>query len=112
MVFNIAAHVRDDHAKNFSFFIEGDAWRLTPAYDLTYAPGPGGEHTMTVDGEGKEPTSEHCLRIAKAAGIAPRIARATFEQVNEAVGRWSAFAEHALCPRSVTHAIAAKLRQV
>lgn len=112
MVFNIAAHIRDDHAKNFSFLIDGDAWRLTPAYDLTFTRGPGGEHTMTVDGEGREPSAEHCLRIAKLAGIAPRIARTIFEQVNEAVAAWGVFAEQARCPERAAQDIAAKLRQL
>ncbi len=112
MVFNVAAHIRDDHAKNFSFLIEDDVWRLSPAYDLTFTHGPGGEHTMTVDGEGKDPRAEHCLRIAETAGIAPRIARKTFDQVNEAVASWATFAEQAHCPQSAADAIAAKLRQV
>jgi serine/threonine-protein kinase HipA len=31
-------------------------WSLSPAYDLIYSPGPGGEQSMTVLGEGKAPT--------------------------------------------------------
>ena len=54
MVFNIAAHNRDDHAKNFAFIMNPRGeWSLSPAYDLGFAPGPGGEHTMTVLGEGR-----------------------------------------------------------
>lgn len=112
MVFNVAAHIRDDHAKNFSFFIKDDVWRLTPAYDLTFTHGPGGEHTMTVDGEGREPSAEHCLRIAQLAGIGPRVARTIFEQVNEAVVGWGRFAEQAHCPESAADAVAGKLRRL
>ena len=69
MVFNILAHNRDDHVKNFAFILmPGSDWRLAPAYDLTFSPGPGGEHTMTVAGEGRQPGLEHILRIAEGAG--------------------------------------------
>ena len=39
MCFNVYAHNRDDHAKNFSFLYEEEkkCWRLSPAYDLTYS---------------------------------------------------------------------------
>ncbi len=48
MLFNIAAHNRDDHSKNFAFTLDDTTgeWAFAPAYDLTYSPGPGGEHTI------------------------------------------------------------------
>ena len=39
---------------------------------LTFSPGPGGEHTMTVAGEGRRPTLMHAQVVADEAGIAPR----------------------------------------
>lgn len=35
--FNVFAHNRDDHAKNFTFLYdpETDRWHLSPAYDMT-----------------------------------------------------------------------------
>jgi serine/threonine-protein kinase HipA len=45
MLFNVAAYNRDDHAKTVAFLMdENGHWSFSPAYDLTYAPGPGGEH--------------------------------------------------------------------
>ena len=68
--FNLFAHNRDDHAKNFSFVLDRDGkWKLGPAYDLTFSYGPGGEHSTTYLGEGKNPTSQHLLRLAKKHGI-------------------------------------------
>jgi len=50
----LQCHNRDDHAKNFSFLLDVDnAWKLAPAYDLTFSEGPGGEHSTTYLGEGK-----------------------------------------------------------
>ena len=52
MCFNVFAHNRDDHSKNFTFLYdeENDSWRLSPAYDLTYSNTYYGEHTTSVDG--------------------------------------------------------------
>lgn len=57
MCFNVFAHNRDDHSKNFTYIYneKDDMWRLSPAYDLTYSNTYYGEHTTTVDGNGKNP---------------------------------------------------------
>jgi serine/threonine-protein kinase HipA len=58
--FNVYAHNRDDHSRNFAFAMESDGtWKLAPAYDLTFSDGPAGEHHMLVAGEGSSPTREH-----------------------------------------------------
>ena len=94
MVFNVLAHNRDDHAKNFAYVLDAGAgqWALSPVYDLTFAAGPGGEHTTTVDGEGMSPTAEHMVRLAGPAGIAEKTARGIINEVREAVARWPEFA--------------------
>jgi serine/threonine-protein kinase HipA len=69
-VFNLFSHNRDDHAKNFSFLLdENNNWKLAPAYDLTFSQGPGGEHSTTYLGEGKNPTQEHLLKLANKHNI-------------------------------------------
>ena len=57
MCFNVFAHNRDDHSKNFTYLYddEKDRWSLSPAYDLTYSNTYYGEHTTTVDGNGRNP---------------------------------------------------------
>jgi len=68
--FNLFAHNRDDHAKNFSFLMdEKGAWRVSPAYDITFSFGPGGEHSTMYLNEGKNPTKEHLKNLAKKYGI-------------------------------------------
>jgi len=90
MVFNVAAHNRDDHVKNFAFRMTGEgSWELAPAYDLVFSPGPGGEHTMTVAGEGKAPARSHLLKLAESANVLPREADAILDAVSSAVERWS-----------------------
>lgn len=69
-VFNLFTHNRDDHAKNFSFLLDNNNnWKLAPAYDLTYSFGPGGEHSTTYMGEGRNPTTEHLEKLAKKHNI-------------------------------------------
>lgn len=71
MCFNVFAHNRDDHSKNFSFLYDEDEnqWYLSPAYDLTYSSTYYGEHTTTVDGNGKNPGEKELLSVGRKAGM-------------------------------------------
>jgi len=92
-VFNVLAHNRDDHARQFSFIMECDAsWRMAPAYDLTWSPGPGGEHSSTVLGHGKNITRTHLIELGKKADIKQRDATQVIERVETAVSKWKMFA--------------------
>ncbi len=77
MCFNVFAHNRDDHSKNFSFLFD-DAkkeWHLSPAYDLTYSSSFNGEHATTINGEGKNPTLDDILVVAKNIGLKENFAK-------------------------------------
>ncbi len=71
MCFNIFAHNRDDHSKNFSFLYNEikRKWELSPAYDLTYSNSIGGEHATTIAGNGKNPTIKDILKVAENIGL-------------------------------------------
>lgn len=71
MVFNIAMHNRDDHSKNFAFVWNDttNRWQFSPSYDLMFNEGVYGEHTMTVNGEGKKPTLKHVMVLAATCDI-------------------------------------------
>jgi serine/threonine-protein kinase HipA len=74
-IFNVIMHNRDDHSRNFAFRMnEQGLWKLSPAFDLTYSFGPGGEHSTSVAGHGKNITRTHLLKVAKAGGIATKVA--------------------------------------
>ncbi|MGP1570184.1 MAG: type II toxin-antitoxin system HipA family toxin [Eubacteriales bacterium] len=87
MCFNVFAHNRDDHSKNFSFLFDmkKKLWKLTPAYDLTYSKSIGGEHATTVNDNGKNPDISHILEVAKKAKMnlskAETIAKKIYETV-------------------------------
>lgn len=71
MCFNVFAHNRDDHSKNFAYLYDesADSWRLSPAYDLTYSNTYYGEHTTTVDGNGRNPGKKELLAVGTMAGM-------------------------------------------
>ena len=85
MCFNVFAHNRDDHSNNFSFLFENGAWRLSPAYDLTYSNSVGGEHATTVAGEGKNPAMSDIMNAAKSAGLKETEAKNIAGQVRDTV---------------------------
>lgn len=87
MCFNVFAHNRDDHSKNFSFLYNErkQRWQLAPAYDLTYSNSIGGEHATTIDGEGKTPSISNILSVAKKAGLNLNESKQRAEEIREIV---------------------------
>ncbi len=83
MCFNVAAHNRDDHSKNFSYLYDEaeDRWRLTPAYDLTYSESMGGEHATCVDGNGRDPGRREVVAVGMRAGLSQSWARAVADEI-------------------------------
>ena len=87
MCFNVFAHNRDDHSKNFTYiYVEPEKrWALSPAYDLTYSNSIGGEHATTVHGEGRDPGMADILEVAKTIGLNGQWARAEAKLIKETV---------------------------
>ena len=87
MCFNVFAHNRDDHSKNFTYLYdeEKDSWRLSPAYDLTYSNTYYGEHTTTVDGNGRNPGRKELLAVGIAAGIKKEVCLESMNMIEKCV---------------------------
>lgn len=87
MCFNVFAHNRDDHAKNFSYLYDEESgrWRLSPAYDMTHSNTYYGEHTTSVDGNGKNPGPAELLAVGMKAGIPKRKCNDMIEKVQTRV---------------------------
>ena len=93
MVFNVLAHNRDDHTRQHAFLMdEAGEWRLAPAYDLTYAAGPGGEHYLDIENEGRNPTRSHVETLARRHGLSPKRVETIIDEVRSAIADWGAFA--------------------
>ena len=87
MCFNVFAHNRDDHAKNFSWVYDEkqDCWHPSPAYDLTWSTTYFGEHSTTVDGNGKNPGERELLAVGTAAGLSRRKCKDICSEIAENV---------------------------
>jgi serine/threonine-protein kinase HipA len=87
----------DDHVKNIAFLMNRRGeWRLSPAFDISYAWNPSGEWTsrrqMSVNGKRDGIECDDLLALAKAADIKKAHAEQMVTRVIEVVRRWPDFA--------------------
>lgn len=91
MVFNYLTENKDDHCKNFSFFVSYDTlkkwqWHLAPAYDLTHcSEGYNGEHATSVNNTGR-PTLSDFIAVGTKNKISRKRCTEIFEEVRENCG--------------------------
>ncbi len=100
MAFNILAYNRDDHVKNFGFLYDG-SWRLSPAFDLSYAhnPAPGkwtATQQMSVLGKREGIDQSDLVQFAQNHSLAtkPKI-KSILDDVTDAIASWPDFASQA-----------------
>ena len=107
--FNVLAHNRDDHVKNFSFLLNArNEWIFAPAYDLVFSYGPGGEQSMLVMGEGRNPGTAQLQALGKQHRI--RNALEILAKVIRAVANWPRYAELADVSRRSTKEIVGNIK--
>ena len=87
MVFNYLTENKDDHCKNFSFFVDKDDngwnWHLAPAYDLTRCTeGYNGEHATSVNGTG-DPSLQDFITVGMKNKMSERRCKEIFDEVRE-----------------------------
>ncbi|MEM9173368.1 MAG: type II toxin-antitoxin system HipA family toxin, partial [Pseudomonadota bacterium] len=98
--FNVVARNQDDHVKNIAFVMNrrGD-WRLSPAFDVTYAYNPHGQwtaqHQMSIGGKRRGFVVDDLYALAAAFDVKKHRARRMLEAVSAAVGDWLRFADEA-----------------
>ena len=93
-VFNVMAHNRDDHAKNFSFLMnEFGEWKLSPGYDLTFSNGPGGEQSTMVMGEGRNISRKHLVKLGLEAKLSKAFIVEVIRQTSLALENWKNLAK-------------------
>ena len=99
-VFNVVGRNCDDHVKNIAFLMNrrGD-WRLSPAFDVSYAWNPSGEwtsrHQMSVNGKRDDIERDDLIALANAAQIKKARANEWIDRVVDVVRRWPEFAAKA-----------------
>jgi len=87
---------------------ERGRWRASPAYDLTFSAGPGGEHSMLVGGAGADPAERDLFELAASVDL--RRPHAIIEEVRDAVARFERFADQAGLPKAVARRVSSALR--
>jgi serine/threonine-protein kinase HipA len=93
-VFNVLAHNRDDHSKNFSFLMDQKGeWKLSPAYDLTFSSGPRGEQSTMVMGEGRNPSVEHLVKLGREAKLSKTRIAEIIDQTQTALASFKKLAK-------------------
>jgi serine/threonine-protein kinase HipA len=106
--FNVFAHNRDDHTRNFAFLMdERGEWRVSPAYDLTFSFGPGGEHAMIVGREGANPGEKDLLELARSVSL--KRPGPVIDQVRHAIARFPRHADEAGLPAKARNRVARAL---
>lgn len=92
MLFNVLAHNKDDHSKNFAYLFDPEVgvWKMSPAFDLTFNHGMSNQHTTSINGSGN-PNFEDLKKIAKERNI--KDWTNILDEVQAAVKRWPEFAQ-------------------
>jgi serine/threonine-protein kinase HipA len=98
MIFNVVARNQDDHVKNIAFLMDRTgAWRLSPAYDITWSYNPTGawtaQHQMSINAKRDDFTLEDLQACARTVSIGSRRVRNILEDVRAAVNEWPRIAD-------------------
>ena len=91
MVFNYLTDNKDDHCKNFSFYVSKDntgkwRWHLAPAYDLTLCTeGYNGQHATSVNQTGT-PTLKDFIAVGTKTKISEKRCLEIYDEVYQNCG--------------------------
>jgi serine/threonine-protein kinase HipA len=92
-MFNVVGRNLDDHVKNIAFLMNRRGeWKLSPAFDVSYAYDPGGywtsQHQMSIDGKRDLIGKQDITALAKIAGIKTRRALEMLDRVITTMRSW------------------------
>jgi serine/threonine-protein kinase HipA len=99
-VLNVLIRNQDDHVKNIAFLMNRKGeWRLSPAFDVSYAYNPTGswtqQHQMSLNGKRDHFELDDLLQFGAFCGMKPRKAQGIIEEIAAQVANWMGFAEQA-----------------
>ncbi|HPT69824.1 MAG TPA: type II toxin-antitoxin system HipA family toxin [Syntrophomonas sp.] len=103
MVFNVIGVNNDDHSKNISFLMDQSGqWRLSPAYDMTYAFKPShkylAQHQLSINGKRSEINHNDLILVAQRMNI--RKPGEIIGQIRDVIRSWPGYASNAGIPDS------------
>jgi serine/threonine-protein kinase HipA len=114
-IFNVVARNQDDHVKNIAFLMNKlGKWRLSPAFDLTYAMNPEGKwtsrHQMSINNKLDHFEREDLLALGRNAGIKNNQTAGMLDRVLQTVQNWPQYAADAGVPEDWMRRIRATFR--
>jgi len=112
MVFNVIMRNQDDHTKNSAFLMGKDGrWRLSPAYDVTYAFDPNNfwtnRHQMSVNGKMHDINRKDVEEFAHNTGI--KDPGDVIETTLSVASEWKEYAREPKVPKETAEAIGKEL---
>lgn len=112
MLFNLYAANLDDHGRNHAFLYDANTrqWELSPAYDLTFAPGVL-SRGMTIAGE-VTPSVATLRSFLGSVTISADEFELLTGDVLGSIQRWPEFAEAAAIPATKVDEIAVEHRKI
>ncbi|MEO8112919.1 MAG: type II toxin-antitoxin system HipA family toxin [Phenylobacterium sp.] len=116
-VFNILGRNQDDHVKNIAFLMDRSGqWRLSPAFDLSYAHNPQGAwtqaHQMRLNGKQDGFERADLIAFAESAGLKRARANTLIDEVATAIAGWRDYAAKGEVPDPEAARIGAALRAI
>ena len=109
--FNVFAHNRDDHSKNFAFLMDKHgSWKISPAYDLTFSYSAHGHHSTMVAGESKNPGKKQLLELARVFDV--KDPEKIIDEVRASISNWNAIANDCGVSSSSRNRIAREIASI
>ena len=110
MIFNVIGSNNDDHTKNISFLMnETGQWRLSPAYDVTFAYNPSNlwlsQHQLSINNKRRDITRNDLLSLAAQMNV--KKANEIIENVRDVISKWNDYASNSGIAGSQIKAIGA-----
>nr|WP_307774129.1 HipA domain-containing protein [Luteimonas salinisoli] len=115
-VLNVLIRNQDDHVKNIAFLMNRKGeWRLSPAFDVSYAYNPQGtwthQHQMSLNGKQDHFELADLVEFGAFCGMKPGKARGIVDEIRAQVGSWMTFAAEAGVPERMAAKIDRALRR-
>ncbi len=110
-VFNVLAHNRDDHSKNFAFLMDTNGvWSLAPAYDLTFSSSSQGFHSTACAKNYVDPGRKELMELANALSInKPKV---LIDEIKSIIDAWREYAESSGVSEASIETIGASLKSI
>ncbi|MCL2715755.1 MAG: type II toxin-antitoxin system HipA family toxin [Alphaproteobacteria bacterium] len=114
-VFNILVRNQDNHVKNIAFLMNRKGeWRLSPAFDLSYAYNPDGswtnQHQMSLSGKRDDFVLSDLIRFGVFCNLKSKKAEDIIRDIHAQVGNWLSFAAQAGVAEKTAQAIQKVMR--